>query len=95
MNIGLPFYSRPTDMSSYWYGYNSCYAEIDENGWYHCNNTNKDFWFNTPDVIAKKTEYAINNGYSGVMVWHYNCDLPSTHEDSLLRSVDSVLELCK
>lgn len=95
VNIGLPFYSRPTDMSSYWYGYNSCYAEIDENGWYHCNNTNKDFWFNTPDVIAKKTEYAINNGYGGVMVWHYNCDLPSTHEDSLLRSVDSVLELCK
>lgn len=92
VNIGLPFYSRPTDMSAYWYGYNGCYDGIDENGWYHCNNTNKDFWFNTPEVIEKKTEYAINNGFGGVMIWHYNCDLPSTHEDSLLRAVDSAIK---
>lgn len=87
VNIGLPFYSRPTDMSGYWYGYNGCYGSIDENGWYHCESTGKDFWFNTPDVIAEKTEYAINNGYGGVMIWHYNCDLPSSHEDSLLRAI--------
>ncbi len=95
VNIGLPFYSRPTDMSAYWYGYNGCYEEIDENGWYHCDNTDKDFWFNTPEVIEKKTEYAINNGFGGVMIWHYNCDLPSTHEDSLLRAVDSAIKKCK
>lgn len=92
VNIGLPFYSRPTDMSAYWYGYNGCYDKIDENGWYHCDNTGKDFWFNTPDVIAQKTEYAVNNGFGGVMMWHYNCDLPSTHEDSLLRAVGSVVD---
>lgn len=91
VNIGLPFYSRPTDMSAYWYGYNGCYGDIDENGWYHCENTDKDFWFNTPDVIKKKTEYAINNGYGGVMIWHYNCDLPSTHEDSLLKAVGTAI----
>lgn len=95
VNVGLPFYSRPTDMSAYWYGYNGCYGKIDENGWYHCETTGKDFWFNTPDDIKKKTEFAYNNGYGGVMIWHYNCDLPSTHEDSLLRSVDSALENCK
>ncbi len=94
VNIGLPFYSRPTDMSAYWYGYNGCYGKIDSDGWYHCDNTNKDFWFNTPDVIEKKTEYAINNGFGGVMIWHYNCDLPSTHEDSLLRAVDSAIKKC-
>ena len=87
VNIGLPFYSRPTDMSAYWYAYNTCYEGIDENGWYHCTETDKDFWFNTPEVIEMKTEYAINNGYGGVMIWHYNCDLPSTHEDSLLRAI--------
>ncbi len=87
VNIGLPFYSRPTDMSAYWYGYNGCYEMIDENGWYHCQNTGKDFWFNTPDVIAQKTEYAVKNGFGGVMIWHYNCDLPSSHEDSLLKAV--------
>ena len=92
VNIGLPFYSRPKDMSAYWYGYNGCYGQIDENGWYHCNDTGKDFWFNTPDVIAQKTEFAIKNGYGGVMIWHYNCDLPSTHEDSLLRAIGETLE---
>lgn len=92
VNVGLPFYSRPTDMSTYWYGYNSCYNAIDENGWYHCPDTDKDFWFNTPDVIEMKTDYAINYGYGGVMIWHYNCDLPSTHEDSLLRAVGTAVE---
>ena len=65
------------------------------NGWYHCDNTNKDFWFNTPEVIEAKTEYAINNGFGGVMIWHYNCDLPSTHEDSLLRAVDRAIKTCE
>lgn len=92
INIGLPFYSRPSDMSAYWYGYNGCYGDIDENGWYHCENTDKDFWFNTPAVIEKKTDYAIKNGYGGVMIWHYNCDLPSSHEDSLLRAVAAAEE---
>lgn len=92
VNIGLPFYSRPTDMSGYWYGYNGCYGQIDVNGWYHCNDTGKDFWFNTPNVIAQKTDFAIKNGYGGVMIWHYNCDLPSTHEDSLLRAIDETVE---
>lgn len=92
VNVGLAFYSRPTDMSTYWYGYNGCYDGIDENGWYHCDIIDKDFWFNTPDVIAAKTEYAINHGFGGVMIWHYNCDLPSTHEDSLLRAAGETVE---
>ena len=94
VNIGLAFYSRPSDMSAYWYGYNGCYEGIDENGWYHCDVTGKDFWFNTLDVIAAKTDYAINHGYGGVMIWHYNCDLPSVHEDSLLRAVGEVVDSC-
>ncbi len=87
INIGLPFYSRPTDLSAYWYGYNTCYDKITDDGWYHCDETNKDFWFNTPEVIAQKTQYAIDNGYGGVMIWHYSCDLPSTHKDSLLGAI--------
>ncbi len=92
VNIGLAFYSRPTDMSAYWYGYNGCYDGIDENGWYHCDETDKDFWFNTPDVIAAKTDYAIKHTFGGVMIWHYNCDLPSSHEDSLLRAVGDTVK---
>lgn len=92
VNVGLAFYSRPTDMSAYWYGYNGCYEGIDENGWYHCDDTDKDFWFNTPEVIRDKTEYAINNGFGGVMIWHYSCDLPSSHEDSLLRAAGNAIK---
>ncbi len=92
INIGLPFYSRPTDLSAYWYGYNSCYERITDDGWYHCDEINKDFWFNTPEVISKKTQYAIDNGYGGVMIWHYSCDLPSTHEGSLLRAIGETVD---
>ena len=92
VNVGLPFYSRPTDMSAYWYGYNGCYAEMTEDGWYHCNQINKDFWFNTPEVINAKTEYAIKNGFGGVMIWHYNCDLPSSSEGSLLRAIGTAVD---
>ena len=92
VNVGLPFYSRPADMSAYWYGYNGCYEKIDKNGWYHCENTGKDFWFNTPDDIEKKTSFAYNNGYGGVMIWHYSCDLPSSHEDSLLKAVSMAIK---
>ena len=92
VNVGLAFYSRPTDMSAYWYGYNGCYEGIDENGWYHCDDTDKDFWFNTPEVIRDKTEYAVNNGFGGVMIWHYSCDLPSSHEDSLLRAAGKAIK---
>lgn len=92
VNIGLPFYARPTDMSAYWYAYNGCLDGIDEDGRYHCDVTGKDFWFNTPKVIEQKTEYAINNGYAGVMIWHYNCDVPSSREDSLLRGIGKAVD---
>ena len=93
VNVGIPFYSRPTDLSPYWYGYNGCYDNMTEDGWYHCDEINKDFWFNTPDVVAQKTEYSIKNGFGGVMIWHYNCDLPSSQEGSLLRAIgETVVE---
>ncbi len=92
VNVGIPFYSRPTDLSPYWYGYNGCYDEMSEDGWYHCDEINKDFWFNTPDVVAQKTEYSIKNGYGGVMIWHYNCDLPSTQEGSLLKAIGETID---
>ena len=93
VNVGIPFYSRPTDMSAYWYGYNGCYEEMTQDGWYHCNETDKDFWFNTPAVVSQKTDYCIRNGFGGVMIWHYNCDLPSSHEGSLLRSIGKTVDI--
>ncbi len=93
INIGLPFYSRPKDMSPYWYDYNSCYNKMTRDGWYHCDETNKDCWFNTSDIIRQKTQYAINNGFGGVMIWHYSCDLPLNHEDSLLKAIGETADI--
>ena len=92
INVGLPFYSRPKDMSPYWYDFIDCYDKMNRNGWYHCDETNKDCWFNTSEVISQKTEYAINNGFGGVMIWHYSCDLPLSHEDSLLRAIGEMVD---
>lgn len=91
LDFGLPFYSRPTDRSEYWYDYASYCNSIDENGFYHDISADKTFWFNRPADIAEKTRFAIDNGFGGVMIWHYSCDVPSSDSRSLLRAVgDSV-----
>ena len=92
ITFGLPFYARPTDGDGYWYDYSSYADKLDENGFYTDSSINKTFWFNTPDVIAKKTQFAIDEGYSGVMIWHYTCDLPSTNENSLLGAIGNTLD---
>lgn len=87
VNLGLPFYARPSDKSTYWYDYKGYSDKLDENNWYHDEELDKDFWFNTPDITQAKTQFAIDKGYGGVMMWHYTCDHPSTNENSLLRAV--------
>ncbi len=88
VNFGLPFYARPTDRDAYWYAYCDYYNALDENGFYKEESTGKAFWFNTPDVISEKTKFAIDNGFGGVMIWHYSCDLPSTDQNSLLNAIN-------
>ncbi len=90
IHFGLPFYARPTDRDTYWYDYKLYYDKLDENNFYYDESIDKSFWFNTPDVIAEKTEFALNNGFGGVMIWHYSCDLPSTNPNSLLRAIGNV-----
>lgn len=87
IHFGLPFYARPTDHDRYWYDYKGYYDKLDENNFYYDEELQKTFWFNTPDVIKAKTEYAIEYGFGGVMMWHYSCDLPSTDPNSLLRAI--------
>ncbi len=90
--FGLPFYARPTDSDAYWYDYRGYAGMLDENGFYTDEALGKTFWFNTPDVIAKKTQFAIDEGYAGVMIWHYTCDFPSVNEESLLRAVGTTVD---
>ncbi len=92
LDFGLPFYSRPTDKAGYWYEYATYADRLDENGWYYDDELGKDFWFNTPDVIARKTKYALDRGLGGVMIWNYSCDLPSSDEKSLLRAIGETID---
>lgn len=92
VTFGLPFYARPTDGDGYWYDYVSYADKLDENGFYVDESIDKTFWFNTPDVIAQKTQFAVDEGYAGVMIWHYTCDLPSTDEASLLKAIGDTIK---
>jgi len=92
LDFGLPFYARPTDKTAYWYDYASFCEGIDENGYYYDAGIEKTFWFNRPSDIAETTLYAIENDFGGVMIWHYNCDLPSSDSRSLLRAVGSTVD---
>lgn len=90
-HFGLPFYARPTDHDAYWYSYCDFYDKLDDNGFYKDEKIGKDFWFNTPDVISKKTQYAIDNNYGGVMIWHYSCDMASSDPNSLLKAIGDTI----
>lgn len=91
LGFGLPFYARPSDKSGYWYDYAGYCDALDENGYLYDSDTGKTFWFNRPADIAEKTQLAIDEGFGGVMIWHYSCDLPSSDSRSLLRAIGEVI----
>lgn len=87
LDLGVPFYARPTTEEAYWYDYRSYYDKLDENGFFSDSKTNLTFSFNTYDVIAEKTQWAMSNGVGGIMVWHYSCDLPESNDKSLFNAI--------
>lgn len=86
LDMGIPFYARPTTQEAYWYGYNGWYDKLDEKGLCVDPDTGLTFSFNTPELVAKKTEWAIKQGYGGIMVWHYGCDVPADNSASLFNA---------
>ncbi len=91
IDLGLPFYARPTTKEGYWYPYNNYADFIDENGIYvDSGNTGLTFSFNTQSLIKEKTQLAIDSGLGGVMVWHYGCDTPSGSGNSLFDAIQQI-----
>lgn len=90
VDLGLPFYARPTTKDAYWYEYKSYSDQLDANGLYDDKETGLTFSFNTADVVRAKTSYAYDEGLAGVMMWHYSCDTAYGAEDSLFGAVDQV-----
>lgn len=92
LDLGVPFYARPTTKEAYWYLYKDYADIIDENGICHDDETNLTASFNTYDVIAKKTKLAIDSGCGGMMVWHYACDLPKSDDRSLFNAIYNTVQ---
>lgn len=89
LDLGMPFYARPTTQEAYWYSYKDYYDKLDSNGLFKDSETGLTFSFNTYDVISEKTEWALDNGLGGVMMWHYACDLPADNPESLFTAIDN------
>lgn len=92
LDLGVPFYARPTTEEGYWYSYKDYYNDIDANGLYKDDETGLTFSFNTYSLIEEKTKYAIENGLGGMMIWHYACDCPEDSGKSLFGAVSSAIE---
>lgn len=90
LDLGVPFYARPTTQEAYWYDYKAYYDKLSEDGLYNDSETNLMFSFNTYNVIEEKTQFAVDNGVGGMMVWHYGCDLPADNEKSLFNAIYTV-----
>lgn len=88
IDLGLPFYARPTTHDGYWYDYHSYYDKLDDAGLYDDDETGLTFSFNTYDVIRDKTALAMSKGCGGVMIWHWACDTEYGNEKSLFKAIN-------
>lgn len=90
LDLGVPFYARPTTKDAYWYDYASYYDKLDENGIMTDGETGLTFSFNNKELIAKKTLYALDKGLGGIMVWHWACDTEYGDDSSLFKAIYNV-----
>ena len=95
IDLGLPFYSRPTDKRAYWGSYNQfdirdkftnlyLFNDFDHEG----NPMTAAQYVNSYQMIADKTAFALDANLGGVMIWHLSCDLPYENEFSLFRAIN-------
>jgi GH18 family chitinase len=83
--LGVPFYGRNDSWTSdikYSQVVSSCNPAPSEN---YCDG----YFFNGIDLITQKTQYVLDNGYDGVMIWNLGQD--TYDSTSLLNAIDSVL----
>ncbi len=87
IDLGLPFYARPTKKEARWYDYREYWDRIDDKGLVTEQGTGLVASFNTPELIYEKTKWAIRTGVGGVMIWHYACDVPADNDASLFNAI--------
>ena len=87
IDLGMPFYARPTTKEAVWYDYRAYWDQLDENGLAEDTQRGLTASFNTPELIFEKTQWAIETGLGGVMIWHYACDVPAENDASLFNAI--------
>lgn len=95
IDLGVPFYARPTTEEAIWYIYSDYVDKIDEKGFAKDEENNLIASFNTYDVIAKKTQLALDSDIGGMMVWHYACDVPADNAKSLFNAIYNTVQAQK
>ncbi len=96
LDLGVPFYSRPTNKLGYWGNYNQYGDKLDKytnliyfNDFDHSGNPmTAPQYINSVQMISDKTAFAIDAGLGGIMVWHMSCDLPYDNELSLFKAIN-------
>lgn len=97
LDLGIPFYSRPTNKHGFWGSYNQFSDKLDRytnliyfNDFDHSGNPmTAPQYINSVQMVADKTAFAIDRGLGGIMVWHMSCDLPYDNDLSLFKSIDN------
>ena len=97
VNLGLPFYSRPTDRRAYWGVYRNVAEELGKFTNFYENEmldgiNRGDNYYNSYQMIYDKTCYWIDRGYGGVMVWNYDCDVEPSNPLSLWGAIGKAIE---
>lgn len=96
IDLGVPFYSRPTNRHAYWGNYNQFGDSLDKytnliyfNDFDHEGNPmTAPQYINSVQMIYDKTAFAVDRGLGGIMVWHMTCDLPYSNELSLFKAIN-------
>lgn len=86
INLGIPFYGRPTDQSLRW----DLYHQIDQSD----PNLNQagDSYYNGQTMVRDKAALACSWQLGGVMIYHLYCDKPASSPESLTRALFSYLD---
>ncbi len=95
IDVGVPFYSRPVNAIEYWGSYPRYAERIGRYENLIYDNTFDDSgapltapqYFNSAQMIADKTAFALDAGVGGIMVWHMVYDVPYDHPFSLFRAI--------
>lgn len=99
IDVGVPFYSRPVNAIEYWGSYPRYADRVGRYNNLIYDNTFDDAgapltapqYFNSRQMIADKTAFALDAGVGGMMVWHMTYDVPYSHRFSLFRAIQDTL----